>query len=544
MSLIDQILLNTYVLAILFLSGYTLYVGVLICICPRRKREKQNPVSPAPPLSEKRVSEEKSVNNKEHSLPKITVQVPVFNERYIVSRIINAVANLDYPRDKLQIQILDDSTDDTTEIARVAVDNFRAKGINIKLIHRSHRTGFKAGALAYGMEKADGEFIAIFDADFVPHSNFIKRLICDHRAFEEPDVGFAQTRWVYLNRERNFLTRAYALMLDVHFFIDHPARQKANLPFNFNGSGGIWRRTSLEDAGGWEHDTLTEDLDLSYRAKMKGWRGVYYLEEEAPNDLPTDIAAFKQQQRRWARGTIQCFRKLIWKILRSNLSLAQKISSVFHMGAHFLNPSLLVFIGILPILLLKDGLFFKLPIWVHLLSPLFLIFFAALYISNKKYGGNPKMFFRDLPFAIFLAIGISVSNTFAVTLGLFRKQIGVFERTPKELSVEISPDNKNQSTVLNRKSGYRLKPDWTMWGEIAMACYIFTMAIALLEDGLLAWAILPLFYALLFGGMGLLQFRDMIRPRGFPADSIKVRNELLGREIKAASEAEIRSPAE
>ncbi len=238
----------------------------------------------------------------DRTLPKVTIQIPIFNERCVVERVIDAASALEYPHDLLQIQILDDSTDETHSIALRSAKALQSRGIDIEVIHRAERTGYKAGALAHGLETASGDFIAVFDADFVPPPHFLRRLIVERNDFEDPSIGFVQTRWGYLNREEGILTRAQALLLDKHFFVEQPARCHSGLLFNFNGSGGIWRKSCIIDAGGWQHDTLTEDLDLSYRAELKGWRGLYLDSEMSPSELPADMSAFKKQQRRWATG--------------------------------------------------------------------------------------------------------------------------------------------------------------------------------------------------------------------------------------------------
>ncbi|MCA9493397.1 MAG: glycosyltransferase, partial [Myxococcales bacterium] len=231
--------------------------------------------------------------------PVVTVQLPVFNERYVVERLIRAVAALDWPRDRLEIQVLDDSTDDTTELSARLVDELRAQGHDIQLVHRTDRTGFKAGALAAGLAVAKGDLVAVFDADFVPTPDFLRRLV---PWFADPGVGMVQARWGHLNAEQDWLTAAQATLLDGHFVIEHTARNASGRWFNFNGTAGIWRRQAIVDGGGWQHDTLTEDLDLSYRSQLAGWRFLYLPEVVAPAELPPDMRAFKAQQHRWAKG--------------------------------------------------------------------------------------------------------------------------------------------------------------------------------------------------------------------------------------------------
>jgi cellulose synthase/poly-beta-1,6-N-acetylglucosamine synthase-like glycosyltransferase len=536
-----QILHSLYISLIALFAFHATQYWILIIFCPRRKIDK----------SQK--NDESLLDNSQ--LPKVTVQVPVYNERFMVSRIINAVSNLEYPSELLQIQILDDSTDDTPDIAKLEVDKFKAKGINIELIQRDHRSGFKAGALAEGLKSAHGEFIAIFDADFVPHKNFLRRLITERRGFDDPKVGFLQTRWVYLNRTFSKLTRVQAQMLDTHFFIDHPTRCQFDMPFNFNGSGGIWRRTCLEDAGGWHLDTLTEDLDLSYRAKMKGWRGIYYIEEESPNDLPTDVMAFKQQQKRWARGNAQCFRKLVLPIFTSKFSILQKISSIFHMVGYFISVFLLMFIIFFPIVALQSEILVNIPVWLHILGVFCLGYFLAIFIANIKHGGSIRQFFKDFIFTVLLMIGLSVNNTVAVLLGLFKKQTGVFERTPKKQIAAISSnesissklsDNLSGSSnvdVNNRDqsfdflSGYKLKADWTVWLEITLTVYALIMGTIIILKGGWIYSVPMMIYACSFAYISFLQLREVILSRKLIDNSRLKANQLM-------SKNNVTSPAE
>ncbi|MBX9902401.1 MAG: glycosyltransferase, partial [Burkholderiaceae bacterium] len=264
-------------------------------------------------------------------LPIITVQLPVFNERFVVERLIDAVAALDYPRERLQIQVLDDSTDDTTNLAAARVAHHRAAGIWIEHLHRTDRTGFKAGALGAGLLHAKGEFIAIFDADFVPAPEALKEAI---HAFSAPDVGMVQLRWLHLNRHYNTLTEVQAVMLDAHFAIDQVARARTGLYFNFNGTAGLWRKQAIHDAGGWQWDTITEDLDLSYRAQMKGWRFVYLHNIGCPSELPVEMTAFKSQQHRWAQGAIQVMRKTLPRLWRAPLAWRIKLEATLHLSSN------------------------------------------------------------------------------------------------------------------------------------------------------------------------------------------------------------------
>src|SRR5262245_13745100 len=274
-------------------------------------------------------------------LPAVTVQLPLFNEMYVARRLLDAVAAIRYPRDRFQIQVLDDSTDETQEICRrkVAELQVRFPDLDVEYVHRSDRSGFKAGALDNGLRTAKGELILIFDADFLPQPDVLERTV-DH--FVDPKVAVVQCRWEHLNRDFSPLTEAQALMLDGHFIMEHAGRNRSGRFFNFNGTAGIWRRAAIVDAGGWQHDTLTEDMDLSYRAQLRGWRFVYLPEIATPAELPVDMAAFKAQQFRWAKGSVQVGKKLLPRILRSNVTLAQKTEAFFHLTNNFAYPLLML----------------------------------------------------------------------------------------------------------------------------------------------------------------------------------------------------------
>ena len=280
-----------------------------------------------------------------HPLPPVTVQLPIFNEMYVADRLIDAVCKLDYPRELLEIQVLDDSIDETRQIAEAAVCRHVAEGINIRYLHRDDRRGFKAGALQAGLKIARGQLIAVFDADFVPSPDFLRRTI---PVFADPAVGMVQARWGHLNPDYSLLTRIQSIFLDGHFVLEHGSRYRAGLFFNFNGTAGVWRRAAIDSAGGWQHDTLTEDLDLSYRAQLVGWRFVFLQDLESLAELPVEMNAFKAQQRRWAKGSVQTCRKLLPRLLRSTLPLRVKTEAFFHLSAYFnyllmLTLSLLLF---------------------------------------------------------------------------------------------------------------------------------------------------------------------------------------------------------
>ena len=363
--------------------------------------------------------------------PRVTVQLPLYNERYVAERLIDAVAALDYPRDRLEIQVLDDSTDDTAAIVAARVAHQRAQGLDIHHVRRSDRSGFKAGALAAGLAAAKGDLLAVFDADFVPQPSFLRETV-PHLA-ADPTLGMVQARWSHINRDYSLLTRIQAILLDGHFLIEHTARHRGGSFFNFNGTAGVWRRQAIEDAGGWEHDTVTEDLDLSYRSQLAGWSFLYLPDVTAPAELPVDINAFKGQQRRWAKGSVQTGRKLLGRLLTAKVPWGVKFEAFVHLTNNLAYPlmallSLLVF----PAMLLRRGSSWATVLTVDL--PLFLaatcsvlVFYVASQIAQGE-GWLRRL--RDLPALMGLGIGLSLTTAPAVLSGLFSKG-GTFVRTPK-----------------------------------------------------------------------------------------------------------------
>src|SRR4051794_9141390 len=373
-------------------------------------------------------------------LPRITLQLPMYNEDSVAERVIRATCQLDYPLDRLEIQVLDDSTDHSADIARKACEEWAAKGYPIRYIHRDNRTGYKAGALAAGLKEASGEFVAIFDADFIPPRDILRNVL-DH--FTDDKVGMVQIRWDHLNRNASILTRSQAIFLDAHFVIEHTARNRSGRFMHFNGTAGVWRRATIPDAGGWQHDTLTEDLDLSYRAQMKGWQFVYLPQFCAPAELPPEIIAFKQQAHRWTKGGFQTAIKLLPGILRSkHLSKRIKLEAFFHLTNTVVYP-MMVLVTVL-----------MYPIFFYALSPLKMypgaqhIFSATLFIlatcsaSTFFVFGQRELFGREagwksllyVPFLMALGVGVSLNNAKAVLeaiWGAIRKKPSEFVRTVK-----------------------------------------------------------------------------------------------------------------
>lgn len=362
--------------------------------------------------------------------PAVTVQLPVYNEPAVIERLIDAAAALDYPSARLSIQVLDDSSDETPRLAAAAVARARERGIDIVHLRRGSRHGFKAGALAHGLRHSSAPLVAVFDADFVPPRSFLRRLV-PH--FADEGVGLVQARWGHLDRDRSWLTRAQAAMLDAHFLLEHAARQRRGLFFNFNGTAGIWRRRCIDSAGGWSHDTLTEDLDLSYRAQLAGWRFVFDPTVVVPAELPGDMRAFQTQQRRWTTGAIQTARKLLPPLLARPLSRAVKAEAVLHLTANAAYPLLLLLSLLLPFVLagprtLPPAVAIGLQCAVFLLGALPV---ALFLLAGQRSAGRP--WGRALPdsvLALTLGVGMAFTNSRAALAGL-RTHGGVFERTPK-----------------------------------------------------------------------------------------------------------------
>jgi cellulose synthase/poly-beta-1,6-N-acetylglucosamine synthase-like glycosyltransferase len=373
-------------------------------------------------------------------LPRVTIQLPMFNEDVVAERIINATCQIDYPLDRLEIQVLDDSTDHSAEIAREACKAWAAKGMPIRYIHRTNREGYKAGALAAGLREASGEFIAIFDADFVPPADILRNVI-DY--FSEEKVGMVQVRWDHLNRDASLLTRSQAIFLDGHFVIEHTARNRSGRFMHFNGTAGVWRRTTIDDGGGWQHDTLTEDLDLSYRCQLKGWQFVYLPQYAAPAELPPEMIGFKQQAHRWTKGSFQTCIKLLPGILRSrNLSRGVKWEAFFHLSNTIVYPLMVILT-----LLLYPTFFnvfspFKTHSWGQYIFSFSLFVLATCSASMFFAMGQRELFGKEagwrtllyMPVLMGLGVGVSLNNTKAVLeaiWGAIRRKPSEFVRTQK-----------------------------------------------------------------------------------------------------------------
>ncbi len=472
----------------LFVYGVNCYVMILTHRAGRRR------FAPLPPLGPG-----------DHH-PQVTVQLPLYNEKYVAKRAIQAAGRLRYPKDRLQIQVLDDSTDETVEIVARALADLRRQGFRAEQVGRERREGYKAGALAEGLRTATGEFVAIFDADFVPPEDFLERTL---PGFRDPRVAVVQTRWGHLNREYSALTGGQAIGIDGHFGVEQAARCWGALFLNFNGTAGIWRAVAIADAGGWTHDTLTEDLDLSYRAQLRGWRALYLPDVMCPAELPAQIAAFKSQQRRWATGSMQTACKLIPAILRSDRSAWAKLQAALHLTHYLVHPLMLaVVLASVPLLLLGT------PI----LGPGALVAAATLcalstfgpsnlyvYAERQLGPGWPRRL-RYLPALMLLGTGIALSNTRAVLGGLTGRSFE-FVRTPK-FGLETAGETW-------QGKAYRLRGAWEGLAELALGLYAFWGAWLFLSGS--RYLVLPfmLIYSLGFtwvGALTLLQAFQGARP--------------------------------
>jgi len=449
----------------------------------------------------------------ESDLPRVTVQLPMFNEPFVAERVIRAACAIDYPPERLQIQVLDDSTDSTTDVVRRTCDTLRESGHDIVLIHRHDRAGFKAGALANGLRSATGELIAVFDADFVPPRDFLRRTV-DY--FTDEDVAVVQARWQHLNADDSALTRAQAMILDGHFLIEQPTRNRSGRFSSFNGTAGVWRRAAIGDAGGWRGDTLTEDMDLSYRAQLRGWKFVYLDNLTCPAELPPRIDAFKSQQHRWTKGAIQNGRKHLATILtRGDLPLTVKSEAWFHMTHPLIYPVIVVLsLLLLPVLRLDISAFDGAPLSGALLS-------AALFVGatlsvmlyygfgQRAAGSNSWRAIARLPMAMSLGIGLSVSNTVGVIAALMGHR-SAFVRTPKYEAVGQDPAWHDRIVILPPISRSML----ITAGELGMAAYmLITLAmIASTPSGLWSMPFLLLF-AFGYGYVGIAGLLATRRPR-------------------------------
>jgi cellulose synthase/poly-beta-1,6-N-acetylglucosamine synthase-like glycosyltransferase len=432
-------------------------------------------------------------------LPKVTVQLAVFNEYNVVERLIAAVTELDYPKDKLEIQVLDDSTDHTKDLVDVTVARYKKLGFDIYSLHRIDRRGYKAGALEEGLRVVKGEFVAMFDADFVPDPDFLIKAV---PYFKDNNIAFIQGCWTHLNRSSSLLTQVQGILLDGHFVFEHTVRHRSNAFFNFSGTAGMWRVSAIEDAGGWQHDTITEDADLSYRAQLKGWRGVYLKDLLVPAELPTDVNAFKSQQHRWAKGNAQVIRKLMPTIWKSKASLHTKIECWFHLTANC-NYLLVVILSILmiPAMVLRAGT----P--VHVLMMIDGPFFAlnalsiGLYfgLSQKELTSNEgwKSRLKFIPGLMSLGVGLAFNQSKAVLEGFFTND-KEFTRTPKM---------GHGYAASNTRIKYKVSKSVTTYLELLFAfAFLISIFVSIYFS---KWASLP-FLILFFNGYAYMSLLSLV----------------------------------
>jgi cellulose synthase/poly-beta-1,6-N-acetylglucosamine synthase-like glycosyltransferase len=442
----DRALLIPYFIVLIMLAGYGMHRYILVYLYYKHKKNRTT--EPAAYFED---------------LPRVTVQLPIFNEQYVVERLLDSICRLKYPRDKLDIQVLDDSTDETVEVARNLVERYAALGNPISYHHRANREGFKAGALAEGLKTAKGELVAIFDADFTPADDFLLRTI---HHFTDSNIGMVQTRWTHLNRNYSFLTQVEAILLDGHFVLEHSGRARSGVFFNFNGTAGVWRRQAIDEAGGWQHDTLTEDTDLSYRAQLKGWKFVYLQDVECPAELPVEMTAFKTQQARWAKGLIQTGKKILPRVMRSDVSLHTKIEAWYHLTANLSYPLMIV----LSVLMLPAMIIRFYQGWFQMLFIDLPLFMASTFSISSFYLVSQRELFSKtwprallyLPVLMALGIGLTITNTKAVIEALIGKE-SAFARTPKYRVV-----SKKDKV---RGAKYRKRLGWVPWFELAIGTY-------------------------------------------------------------------------
>ena len=420
-------------------------------------------------------------------LPRVTVQLPIYNERYVVARLLEQIVKMEYPKDKLQIQVLDDSTDDTHPFTERLVAEYRAAGFPIEYRHRTSRHGFKAGALQEGMQTASGELMAIFDADFVPPVDFLIRTV---HYFKDPGVGMVQTRWTYLNRHYNVLTEVQAMLLDGHFVLEHCARSGGGLFFNFNGTAGVLRAKMIEDAGGWQHDTLTEDSDLSYRAQLKGWRFVYVPSVECPSELPVETYGFQVQQSRWAKGLTQVAIKLLPSILRSKISWRRKLEAIFHLTPNISYPLMIIVSALMfPVMIIRFymGWFQMVMLDLPLIAASFWsISVFYLLAHHEIFPKDWKRAIALMPALMAAGIALTLINAKGVLEAIFGIQSG-FVRTPK-YAIGSGEHVKIENIQYRRRSG------WLPYAELAAGSYfLYMIAFAIESFNYLAVPFLLLF---------------------------------------------------
>ncbi len=488
MSIFSEIFATVYLVLMAVFAVYGVHRYWLLFLYYRNKHKKPRP------------------KERFGQLPRVTVQLPMYNEKYVAERLIDAVCTIRYPRELLEIQVLDDSTDETYDIVRKKVELVKAKGHDIVLLHRTDRTGYKAGALQNGLKAAKGEFVAIFDADFIPAPNILEDTI---HYFTDAKVGLVQSRWGHINRNYSTLTEIQSIFLDGHFTIEHGARSRSGRYFNFNGTAGVWRKKTIEDAKGWQHDTLTEDLDLSYRAQLRGWQFIFVEDIISPAELPVDMNAFKSQQHHWTKGSVQTCLKILPEVWCAKVPLKNKIEATFHLTANFCHVLM-----IMMVLMMAPSLFF--PQILSSLSKIFtsgfsvaLFFltvfpFSLLYVAGQAEhvkGWGKKILY--VPIMIAIGFGLLLNNAKAVFEALLGHKTA-FPRTPKY-------NVTNRATAERwRKSDYKVSCGMMSFIEIGVGLYFLLASVIAVVLGTLA--VVPLMLTLsvgmlYIGGLSLLHSR-------------------------------------
>ncbi|HXA08537.1 MAG TPA: cellulose synthase family protein [Chthoniobacterales bacterium] len=471
-SVVDVIWAFCYLSVLIGLSGYGLHRYFIVYLFLKNRKRAPRPLAHF------------------QQLPVITVQLPLFNEIYVVERLLRSVSELDYPRERLQIQVLDDSTDETRELTAACVRRLAARGFDVELVHRTNRVGYKAGALEAGLATARGEFVCILDADFVPQPELLKATV---HFFTDPKVGMIQTRWGHINRGYSLLTRVQAMFLDGHLLLEQVARSRSGRFFNFNGTAGLWRKSCIVDSGGWQHDTLTEDLDLSYRAQLEGWKFVFLTDVVTPAELPVDMNGFKSQQHRWTKGSIQTCKKLLPRIWRSGLPLPIKIEATGHLTSNFAYLLLACLC-----VLLHPSTGGPQSGWLRMLLidlPIFLtasVSVAVFYICAQR-ELHPRTWMKEmllLPALIALGVGLSINNARAVLEAVFNHP-SEFKRTPK-YGIETKSQSWRSCRYMPLKSllpvveiGFAIYFSYFVWYAVTHEQYFTLPFLVMFQGGFL-----------------------------------------------------------
>lgn len=476
LSYLDLLFSALYISCAVLLAIYGMSTVILVTLFLYHRPDRPAPAPPPP-----------------DSWPSVVVQLPIYNEAHVIRRLLDSVAALDYPRDRLSIQVLDDSTDHTTALIQACVKRYRAAGLDIHHLRRPTREGYKAGALAYGLQHSQAEIAAVFDADFAPPPDFLRQTVPHLTA--DSRVGVVQARWGYLNDTDNLLTRAQTLSIDMYFMVEQGARSWAGLTLAFSGSAGIWRRACIDDAGGWQASTLTEDMDLSYRAQLRGWRLVFVPHVEVPSELPPQLAAYKRQQARWAKGTTQCLLALGPQLLRARLGFFRGAMGLVHLCQYLVHPLVLLLLLVTPPLILSGTLT---KLHLSFLGVLSMAPLLAYALSQRALYPQWPRRLLVLPALILLGAGATINNTAAVCSALFDRS-NVFLRTPKF------------GDIAWHSSRYALRTDRTLIGELALAVYAAVGALLALRHGVAAVAPFFALYALASGGMALFTLLDAWR---------------------------------